>query len=338
MAQLAARRDRAWVIRIILVVLSTGGLFTVGLSPAGAEVTSATGSAYGFWAELSLFGGPPSERGPEPAVELAPDASDSPQEATVEEAAAVFGPATVFRSKEIVVRAEATLGPGGSVTTSSRVQADLDAEVGDAQRRPGPMYYDALESTCTAEDGGDITATTVVEGGVVVTSYDPSTQEPRTEEEVPENPEPGYTVEGTIDHVSDRFRIVYNEQIENPDGSITVNAAHMYFLGDIAVGDLIIGQSTCGVETSGPASGGTDSGAAASEDPVDEEAFDEPPSDDADDDAAAPGDGDAGDDGVPVSALGLGLGAVGVIAVLVALVLRRRGGSSENPGAGRDTP
>lgn len=40
---------------------------------------------------------------------------------------------------------------------------------------------------------------------------------------------------------------VYNEQVVNPDGSITVNAGHQYLLGPIAVGDLILGQVVCGV-------------------------------------------------------------------------------------------
>ena len=39
---------------------------------------------------------------------------------------------------------------------------------------------------------------------------------------------------------------MFNEQIANPDGSITVNAAHEYLLGPTAVGDMVIGSSTCG--------------------------------------------------------------------------------------------
>lgn len=250
MAEPARRRRRRPIARVIAVCLAAiaGGCSE---TPAGPEVTAVTGGAYGFWAELSLFGGPSSERGPEPTVELDDDASNSPQGATAEDVAAVFGPATIFRAKQVTVNAQADLGAGGTVTTSSRVEADTDAEHGHAQLRPGPMYYDAMESSCTVGEDGEVTATTTIEGGLVVTSYDPVTQLPETEEEVPEEPEPGYTVEGTIDHVSDRFRIVFNEQVENPDGSLTVNAAHIYLLGDIAVGDLVVGQSTCGAELAG---------------------------------------------------------------------------------------
>jgi hypothetical protein len=68
------------------------------------------------------------------------------------------------------------------------------------------------------------------------------------------HPPVNYTRSGTIDHVGDRWRIVLNEQIENPDGSLTVNAAHMFLLGPIAVGEMIIGSSTCGVHPDVPTS------------------------------------------------------------------------------------
>jgi hypothetical protein len=63
------------------------------------------------------------------------------------------------------------------------------------------------------------------------------------------NPAPNKSYDGHI-HVNgsiDSFRYVFNEQVVNPDGSITVNAAHEYFLGPTAVGELIVGQSVCGV-------------------------------------------------------------------------------------------
>lgn len=47
--------------------------------------------------------------------------------------------------------------------------------------------------------------------------------------------------------MGDSFRYVLDEQIVNPDGSLTVNAAHQYFLGPTAVGELIIGHSVCDV-------------------------------------------------------------------------------------------
>lgn len=315
----------AYRVLAVLVVLGVAWAVLVGAGtrPARADVTAVTGSGYGYWAEVSLFGGAPQARGPEPTVELAPDASNSPQEASIPEGAAVFGPATVFRSLQIDVRSEGALGAGGSVTTSTHVQADVAAERGDAQRRPGPLYFDAFESTCTADEGG-VTAGTTVANGEVVTSYDPDSQLPETMEQVPVNPPPGFAIEGTIDHVGDRFRIVFNEQVENPDGSTTVNAAHMYLLGDIAVGDVIIGQSTCGVDatpadTAAPpdttTTTTTEPPTTTTTEPETATTTTEP--DDLDTEATA-------DEGAGVPIAALAVGALVLIAVAVAVVLARR--------------
>ncbi|MDP1805547.1 MAG: hypothetical protein Q8K72_10305, partial [Acidimicrobiales bacterium] len=68
---------------------------------------------------------------------------------------------------------------------------------------------------------------------------------------VPVNPAPNTVISGHI-HVNgaqDNFEFIFNEQIVNPDGSITVRAAHQRFLGPTAVGDLILGEVVCGVTT-----------------------------------------------------------------------------------------
>ncbi|MCA1693170.1 MAG: hypothetical protein LC733_13625, partial [Actinobacteria bacterium] len=59
-----------------------------------------------------------------------------------------------------------------------------------------------------------------------------------------------YTRHGVITNVGDVFTAVYNEQIVNPDGSLTVNAVHMYLFGPVAVGHVIKGQVTCGTTPS----------------------------------------------------------------------------------------
>jgi len=70
----------------------------------------------------------------------------------------------------------------------------------------------------------------------------------KTSEPVPLNPPVDWFRDGTLDHVGDHYRVIFNEQIINPDGSITVNAAHMKLLGPTAIGDMYIGSSTCGVK------------------------------------------------------------------------------------------
>lgn len=331
-----------------VAALAVAGVLLTGVLPGGdtagasGEDAAVTGRATGYWAELSLFGGPPTERGPEPVVELAPDASDSPQEGSVQDATAVYGPAVLFRASQVDVRVEGTPGPGALVTSTSRVEADLAAEPGEPETRPGPMLYDTLESTCTADEDG-FTVTTAVTNGEVETSYDADTGEVLTSEPVPDNPEPGYTVEGTIDHVGDRFRIVYNEQTVNDDGSVTVIAAHLYLLGDIAVGDLIVGQTTCGTSATPAAelpieNTGTSSDPGDADEPEDEEApvGDEDAEDavedsEVQDEAAPPANEDSG---MPVGVVALGVGALLVLGIVGALVLGRRGKPSADGADG----
>lgn len=313
----AARR------RGVAFAVLTGWLLAVGSPPVAAEVTGVTGSAFGYQTDVSLFGGPSTPRGPEPTIELAGDASNSPQDATVDSAAAQYGPAQIFRSGSIEVHGEATLGEGGSVTTSTRVEGDPDTEA-----RPGPLLFDRIESSCTADEDGT-EATTTVMGGVVETSYDPETQLPATTEEVPENPEPGYAVEGTIDHVGDRYRIVFNEQVENGDGSTTVYAAHMYLLGDIAVGDLYVGKAVCGVTATPTTDAGATSSETASASPAPAS-----PSPTATPTPTPEGDATPEADTGPSTAALAGVGVLAALAVVGgAVLLMRRGNGGDEPGS-----
>jgi hypothetical protein len=63
---------------------------------------------------------------------------------------------------------------------------------------------------------------------------------------VPERPAPNTERTGTLDHVGDSYRIVFNEQVRNADGSLAVNGVHIYLLGPTAKGELVIGQVVCG--------------------------------------------------------------------------------------------
>lgn len=310
MAQQSVRGYRG----VIVLAVVAGTVLGVGAAPASAEVTQVTASAYGFYSDVSLFGGPSSERGPEPTVTLAADAANSPQNASVESAQAVYGPAEVFRSGPIEVHAEGSLGEDGSVTSSATVQGDPDPEA-----RPGPLLFEAMDSTCTADEDG-VEATATVSGGLVETRYDPQTQQPVETVPVPENPEPGHTVEGTIDHVGDRYRIVFNEQTTNPDGSVTVNAAHVYLLGDIAVGDLIIGQSVCGVTATPTADTTTTTTTTTTTVPPTTTTLDE--------DLTATDDDDGG---VPTALVVVG-SLLGLAVVVAAVLLIRRRTAGGEPG------
>ncbi|MCA1705777.1 MAG: hypothetical protein LC808_21940, partial [Actinobacteria bacterium] len=75
---------------------------------------------------------------------------------------------------------------------------------------------------------------------------DPDVSGDQTEVTLPLNPAPNTVFPGQIETVGDSFRYIFNEQITNPDGSLTVYAAHLDMLGPIAIGDVYIGRVDCG--------------------------------------------------------------------------------------------
>jgi hypothetical protein len=259
---MAKARSRAFRVGIIVALLFSGLLAGVSVAPVSAQATAVTGSALGFRLDVSLFDAPVQTRGPEPTVALPAGGSATPVTASAPTGRAVVGPATIFTSGQMEVSTQGTTS-GGSVTSRSRVN-NINTS--------GQEVFTAasLESTCTATAGGAPTASTTINGGTLQTDsgddQDSTTipNHPPVTVNVPANPAPNTVIEGHIHigDVTDNFRYVFNEQITNADGSITVNAAHQYLLGPAAKGDLIIGQSVCGVTgsaatTSTTAPGGT---------------------------------------------------------------------------------
>jgi hypothetical protein len=116
---------------------------------------------------------------------------------------------------------------------------------------PAPVEGDELHVACTATANGPVGSTRFVNG--VLTTTTDSGGAPLTTERIPDNPPVNYTRGGVITNVGDVFSVVFNQQIPNPDGSLTINAAHMYLFGPTAVGEVIKGQATCGATPSPPA-------------------------------------------------------------------------------------
>lgn len=236
------RRHRAHVRRLSLAaVVVTLGAWVVSLSgPSVADVTAVKGSAYGYFASVSLFGGPPMTRGPAPTVTLPPAGSPTPITSSVDTALVQFGPAILFSSGPITVSTQGTTGPSGSVTSSSNIQN---------VNTSGQEVFTAssVASTCTASESGVSGSTTINNGTLVTSEGDPDVEGDETVVAIPTNPPPNTTYNGTIEAVGDTFQYIFNEQILGSDGSITVNAGHLKLLGPTAVGDLIIGHVECGV-------------------------------------------------------------------------------------------
>lgn len=182
------------------------------LGAAPASAAPGDGSAYAAYVDVDLLTAPALEVGP-----LAPSNTDGPTEASL---ASINAGGLLTAG---LVTSEAKLN---EETGAVHAQADL-ANVGIAL---GLLTgtIGAVNATCDATaDGitGSATLTNVSIPGVV---------------NVPVNPAANTVVNLAL------VRIVLNEQIENGDGSLTVNAVHIELNAGLGTGDIIIGQARCG--------------------------------------------------------------------------------------------
>ena len=273
------------------------GVGVLPASASHQTVTAVKGSAFGYWADnISLFGGAQPDTGPIPSVTLAPDASNSPQSGTATTGRVVYGPAFIFTSGPIDVSSTGSLGDTGSVTSSTNIRTVNTSRVeifgednydccvpngltGAGGLKPATVTRPLTDvaSTCTASTTGTTGSTTIANGWLYLDSgwSDGDAVYPEPAElagglaehdpvkvALPTSPEPGKTYVGHIDLSAtsrDNYVVVFNEQVRNPDGSLTVNAVHQYFgytlaadgsrvvdAGSTLKGDLTIGQSVCG--------------------------------------------------------------------------------------------
>ena len=113
---------------------------------------------------------------------------------------------------------------------------------------PFPVSGDSMHVECSA-NGSAVSGFTEFSNATLATATD-GDGSPTVTEPVPNNPPPNYTRHGVITNVGDVFTVVYNEQIHNADGSLTVIGTHMYLFGPVAIGEVIRGQVTCGTDQS----------------------------------------------------------------------------------------
>ena len=227
---------------ILVVAIAVGTGLIVLSGPSKADVSAVRGSAYGYFSSVSLFGGPAMTRGPAPTIALPPGGTNSVPNAIIQ-----YGPAILFSSDQITVSSTGTTGPAGSVTSTATIDNINKSTTQPTLTGSEVFTADRLSSTCTASESGVSGSTTVTNGTVRTSEGDPNVEGDEVYAAVPTNPPPGYTISGVIEGVGDRFEEIFNEQIVNPDGSITVFAAHLRLLGPTAVGDLYLGRVDCGV-------------------------------------------------------------------------------------------
>jgi hypothetical protein len=241
---------RPWPVLALITAAAS-----VGLAGPATGAAGPTGSACGYHISVGLFGGPPTVRGcgqtippgtaasASPSVTLPPGGSGTAITAVDSNGAlAAYGPAVMFSGKDT--------GPNTNVPPSGRLKVTVKGtttvtatssvlDVGHTT-----FTADAVASKCTATATRHTLSATIT-NGVVATATD-GNGDPTTRVAVPSPTPANYTVRGQISNVGDSFKIVFNEHLDNGDGSYTGNGAHMYLLGPTAVGDKIIAQSRCG--------------------------------------------------------------------------------------------
>ncbi len=234
----------SWLTIAAMVVAAIA--ISAGQGPASADVTAVKGGAYGYFGNVSLFGGPHNTRGPAPEVTLPAGGSAVPVTASAPTGSVVYGPAIIFSSGPITLSTQGTIGPGGTVTTTATIDT-----VNTSQQEV--FTADSISSTCTASESGVSGSTLVTNGVLVLQDPNPDVSGEKGEQivNVPTNPAPNTTYSGTVANVNDNFEYLFNEQIVNPDGSITVYAAHLRLLGPTAIGDVFVGKVECGVTSDG---------------------------------------------------------------------------------------
>jgi hypothetical protein len=254
---MAAGTRRRRYTRVVMAALAASiGMAGVEAGPAHAA-TAVRGSAFGYYTNVSLFGGPYSILGygqpaGAPAVSATPSVSLPSTGGSVsltdsDGSKAAYGPAVIFGWYNTATQTYVNSGSQTVVAQGSTAGAGTvlsRATVNNAG--PGPLVMPQIVTTCQ-RSGSTTVATVQVTNGFVETSTDPSTGAVTSTQAIPSNPTAGLTVNGTLNHIGDSFSIVFNQQTTNADGSKTVIGAHMYLLGPTAVGDMVVASATCGV-------------------------------------------------------------------------------------------
>lgn len=180
----------------------------LGAMPASAA--PGDGSAFAAKVAVTLLGAP--------AVNVGPLAASNTSGPTTANLASVNAGGLVTAG---VVTSSATLNPDTGVV---HAQADIaDVGIGLAALKG---TIGAIKATCDATQAGVTGSSTLADVKIPGVS-------------VGANPGPNTTVSLPL------VKIVFNEQITS-DGSLTVNAVHIYLNALVGTGDIILAQAKCG--------------------------------------------------------------------------------------------
>ncbi|HEX6310168.1 MAG TPA: choice-of-anchor P family protein [Acidimicrobiia bacterium] len=236
--------------RRILVVSAVVTLGVAAAPSSGAQtptVTSVIGAADGLSADIDVEEGisPVAEDvgaldtltlGPLPTVTLPPEGG-SVTEQVLDLDEVVTGIVGIGLTADLLrTSAEGALGPDGFATAETTVAnlavTELIEELG-AQQLGTFIEAEAVTATCAADLEGVSGSTTLVNATVLGQTLE---EEPAPNTEIP------------IMIVGASASVTLNQQVENPDGSLSVTALVVdVSVSDVFSASLEIGPATCGV-------------------------------------------------------------------------------------------
>lgn len=198
-----------------LLGLATAAALVVGAVPAYAA--PGDGSAYVAGASVTLLGQAPITVGP-----LAPSNAAGPTSASLVN---IPGP---LITAGVVTSAASLDESTGAVHAEANV-ANANVALGGLSISADAVNVDC-DATQDGTTGSTVLANVVLPGGTVV----PANPAPNTVIAVPSAPLPALV------------SITFNEQINNADGSLTVNGIHVRLNALLGTGDVIVSHAQCG--------------------------------------------------------------------------------------------
>lgn len=205
--------------------LLAAAVASLALAFAGAAAAAAgDGSAYGVKADVKLLG--------QNAVQAGPLVEAKTSGPTTASLASVNLPGILSTG---VITTEARRDDNSGAVTAKATVAGVGLPL--LKTALGNVGIKTIEAVCTATQSG-------VEGSA--TLADANLGSLGT---IDANPKPNTQIKVGLAGIT-IATIILNEQISNPDGSLTVNALHVKLLGGvlgaIGSGDLILSSATCG--------------------------------------------------------------------------------------------
>ncbi len=212
------------------VVVRRGGILaavvacTVLLEAGAAMAAAGDGSAYGVDVDVTLVGSP--------AVHIGPLAASNTNGPTTNTLATVTAPGILTTG---VITTSATRDTTTGAVTAKASTANVGLPLLNIPL--GTVKAQAIEADCTATQQGVTGSSTFLNATLGSLGAVAATPAPNTT----------LAVNVATVHIA---TIILNEQIHNPDGSLTVNALHVKLLGGVlgslGSGDVIVSSVTCG--------------------------------------------------------------------------------------------